>query len=175
MKQKTVFIAGLIGLLFGVLFSGTLGLNFFPEDEPTNIVDDQMNNVDDEQESMLKKDEAAFKLAYDLTDSIYKPITGDTAYNKIMDDETFILYAGRDTCPYCQQYVPVLQEAAENKNITMIYHIDTTDTLNTTFVSNENVAATPTTFIYKDGLLVATIIGYKTLADTEMIIDNALS
>lgn len=168
MNQKTVFLAGFIGLLFGFLFSGTLGIDFFSEEEP--------NNIDDKQEAgELKKDEEDFRLAYDLTESIYVPITGDEAYDKQTDGDTFILYAGRDTCPYCQQFVPVLQEAAQNLEIDMIYHVDTIDDLNEEFVNNERVFTTPTTFIFKDGVLVDTIVGYMTLEDTEMLLTAGLN
>lgn len=172
MKQKTVLIAGLIGLVFGVLFSGTLGLDFFGED-PVNENSDDTSQVLDP--SGLKKDEAAFREAYNLDTSIYEPITGDMAYQMIENNESFILYAGRDTCPYCQQFVPVLMEAAENQNVKTIYHIDTTDKLNADFKEDKNINATPTTFIYEDGVLVATIIGYKNLQDTEAILVDNLS
>lgn len=169
MNQKTVFIAGFIGLVFGFLFSGTLGISFFEKDDPIN------DDYNQQQGDTLKKDEEAFKVAYNLTESIYVPITGTEAYNKIDNSETFILYAGRDTCPYCQQYVPVLMTAAENLDISVIYHVDTIDPLNDMFVTDENVYLTPTTFIYKDGVLVETIIGYQTQTQTETLINDALN
>lgn len=171
MTQKIVFIAGFIGLVFGFLFSATLGVDFFPSEEPNNDITDET----DTESSGLEKDAEGFKTAYNLTESIYLPITGTQAYAKIEADDTFILYAGRDTCPYCQQFVPVLMQAAENLDIDMIYHVDTTDTLNRTFVDNENARITPTTFIYVDGTLVETIVGYNNLTDTQQLLSDALS
>ena len=165
MKQRTVLIAGLIGLVFGFLLTATLGISFFPDDtyeEPNN----QQNNDD----TMLDKDAAAFEAAYNLTDSIYEPITGDMAQEKIDNDETFILYVGFSACPYCQQYVPVLMSAAKNQNVDMIYHVDTKDDLNRDFVNDLNLSQTPTTYIYKDGVLVETINGYLSLSNTEQVI-----
>jgi predicted bacteriocin transport accessory protein len=163
MKQKTVLIAGLIGLVFGFLFAGTLGIDFFGNKEYSG---DNGN---------LKKDAAAFATAYGLTNSVFEPITGDEVYDMIEAGETFVVYAGRDTCPYCQQYVPVLQDAAENLDLDVVYHVDTLDTLNKDFVDDENVNVTPTTYIYKDGVLVATIVGYKNLTDTQTTLDNSLN
>ena len=165
MNQKTVLIAGFIGLIFGFLFAGTLGIDFFN----TNDVE---NN---EEREALVKDEEGFRIAYNLTESIYIPIYGDDYYDKIDNDETFILYIGRDTCPYCQQFVPNLMEAALNQDIMDIYHVDTVDPSNEDFVNDEAGNYTPTTFIVKDGVVVEIIIGYKTTAEVEAIILDKLS
>lgn len=168
MKQQTVMIAALIGLIFGFLFAGTLGIDFFGSDD-TN------NNDDIVTESGLKKDEAAFKTAYNLNESIYVPITSDAYQEKLDNDETFILYLGRDTCPYCQQYVPELMVAAENRGLTEIYHIDTIDPLNKTFIDDNGINLTPTTYIVKDGVVVQTVIGFKTTEAMEQILIDTLS
>ena len=168
MNQRAVFIAGFIGLLFGFLLTATLGFSFF-EDEPNT------NNNDNNPTSELKKDEESFRVAYNLTDSIYIPISGDDVYDMITLEDTFIVYAGRDTCPYCQAYVPVLMDAAESLGIDTIYHIDTTDPLNTDYIADVGVPQTPTTFIYVDGVLVETIHGYETEQDTIGILDMYLT
>lgn len=173
MKQKTVIIAAVIGLVFGILFSGTLGLNFFGSDDNSGPDDntDQTENT----EPSLKKDEEGFRVAYNLTESIFIPIEGDTVADKLANGDSFILYMGRHTCPYCQQYVPNLQQAALNQGLTMIYHVDTIDELNEDYITAEGVNVTPTTYIVKDGVVVEVIIGFKTTAETEqLIIDNLL-
>lgn len=166
MKQRTVLIAGLVGLLFGFLFAGTLGVDFFG-------TDNEMNDTNDR--AALKKDEEGFKDAYNLSTSIYLPIYGSDVYEKLSDGETFVLYIGRDTCPYCQQLVPNLQEAALNQNITEIYHVDTIDSVNSVFVSDENINATPTTYLVKDGVVVQTVIGYKSTEAMEQLLIDYLS
>ena len=173
MNQKTVLIAGLIGLIFGLLFAGTLGLDFFGTNDMENNQENTENMDDDEK--TLKKDAEAFRLAYNLTDSIYMPILGEDANQMIEDGGTFILYIGRDTCPYCQQYVPVLQTAAENVGYTTIYHVDSIDPLNSDFVDDEGVVITPTTYLIKDGVVVETIIDFQTREATEQLITDNLS
>ena len=164
MKQKAVLISGFIGLLFGFLFAGTLGIDFFGTDE-----------IDNTPKTALKKDAEGFRVAYNLETSIYLPIYGDDVYDKLENGDTFILYIGRDTCPYCQQFVPNLMEAAMNQDITEIFHVDTIDSSNSDFVDNEGVNATPTTYIVKDGVIVETIVGYKTTEATELILIEKLS
>jgi predicted bacteriocin transport accessory protein len=165
MKQKTVLISGIIGLVFGFLFSGTLGISFFD----SNDIDNQ------ESRTALKKDEEGFRLAYNLEESIYVPIYGDDYYEKLENKETFILYIGRDTCPYCQQHVPNLMEAAIKMDINSIFHVDTIDPNNKMFVDEEVVRSTPTTYIVKDGVVVETIIGYRSASDLEDILNEILS
>lgn len=169
MKQKTVFIAGIIGLAFGFLFAGTLGISFFGSDDSDN------NNNDSESRTALVKDAEAFRVAYNLDESIYMPIYGDDVAEKLENKETFILYIGRDTCPYCQQFVPNLMDAAVNQNITEIYHVDTIDSSNTAFLTKENISSTPTTYFIKDGVVVQVVIGFKTTEATEQIIIDTLS
>ncbi|MER2226421.1 MAG: thioredoxin [Carnobacterium sp.] len=40
------------------------------------------------------------------------------------DNDKFLLYIGRKTCPYCQIFAPKLHTAAEKENI-KIYYLDT--------------------------------------------------
>ena len=66
-------------------------------------------------------------------------------------------------------------EAALNQNLTEIYHIDTIDPSNTSYINDENVNATPTTYFVKDGVIVEIVVGYKTTADIEQILIASLS
>lgn len=165
MKNKTVFISGFIGLLFGFLFAGTLGISFFDDNNDSD-------NPNSELQSGLLKDEESFRLAYNLEESIYVPIYGDDVGEMIGNGDTFILYVGRDTCPYCQQLVPVLQEVAQSKNIDTIYHVDTLDPSNTAFLSRENITSTPITFIIKDGVVLTSVLGYRTSEDLNTILTD---
>lgn len=166
MKNKTVLMALLVGLLFGFLFSGTLGVDFFgSNDGPDNT----------EERDELKKDEEAFRVAYGLTESIYVPVYGDDVYDRMEASESFVVYVGRDTCPYCQQFVPNLMEAAENLDIDMIYHVDSVDDENESFIVDGGYNYTPTTLIIKDGVIVEVVIGYKTTAEIQTLLDDSLS
>jgi predicted bacteriocin transport accessory protein len=166
MKNKTVLAALLVGLLFGFLFSGTLGIDFFGSNDDMN---------DNEVRDDLKKDEEGFRLAYNLTDSIYVPIYGDDVYDKMEDSESFVVYVGRDTCPYCQQFVPNLMEAAENLDMEMIYHVDSVDDENEMFITDGGYNYTPTTLIVKDGVIVEVVIGYKTTSEIQQLLEDSLS
>lgn len=49
---------------------------------------------------------------------------------KIQDQESFYLYTGRESCPYCQEFAPKLTKAVDKTKITVYYldseHIDKT-------------------------------------------------
>lgn len=49
---------------------------------------------------------------------------------KIQHQESFYLYTGRESCPYCQEFAPKLAKAVDKTDITMYYldseHIDKT-------------------------------------------------
>lgn len=80
MNQKTALISLVIGLVFGFLISGTIGVDFFGKE------DGQNNTVVEE----LNKDEEAFRVAYNLSTSIYVPIYGSDVSERIDNDETFV-------------------------------------------------------------------------------------
>lgn len=49
---------------------------------------------------------------------------------KIQHQESFYLYTGRESCPYCQEFAPKLAKAVDKTKITVYYldseHIDKT-------------------------------------------------
>lgn len=161
MTQKTVFIAGFIGLLFGILFSGTLGLDFFGTNEPDN---NNYNNGTTLEEQFEDK--------YNIENSIYVVLSGEEAYEKMENGDSFVLYIGRDTCPYCQQHVPNLMEAAQNHGLTELYHVNTIDSNNRDFVQTEGISVTPTTYFIVDGVVAETLYGFRTTEELETILLN---
>ncbi|HHT7828260.1 TPA: hypothetical protein ACT2H6_000517 [Streptococcus suis] len=53
----------------------------------------------------------------------YQAISIDEVEQKVQDEEEFILYIGRETCPYCRDFAPKLTEAVERSRAT-IYYLD---------------------------------------------------
>ena len=167
MKHSTVLISGLIGLLFGVLFSGSIGLDFFKEED---------NNTNNSiTRTSLNLDEDGFKVAYGLgSNSIYIPIYGDDVYDMIDRNESFILYIGRDTCPYCQQLVPALLESALEHGYEEIYHVDILDSNNQIFVQEQNVNSVPLTIVFKNGVSEEVFLGYRSKTDIDAILGSII-
>lgn len=66
-------------------------------------------------------------------------------------------------------------EAANNLNISEILHVDSVDPSNEAFIEAENINYTPTTFIVKNGVVVQTVVGFKTTAEIEQILDDSLN
>lgn len=53
----------------------------------------------------------------------YQKISMDQLEEKVEAQEDFLLYIGRETCPYCQTFVPKLTEAVEETHVT-VYYVD---------------------------------------------------
>lgn len=66
-----------------------------------------------------------FSKLYEGVDSsnVYKRINAEDAVN-MLKEGTGILYIGYNTCPWCKQIVPVLNDAAKEKDINSVYYIE---------------------------------------------------
>ncbi|WP_238138663.1 thioredoxin, partial [Streptococcus suis] len=74
---------------------------------------------------------------------------------KIQNEEEFILYIGRETCPYCRDFVPKLTEAVEQSHAT-IYYLDSESDPNgkiQQFRQSQGLATVPSLTYYKSGKL----------------------
>ena len=101
-------------------------------------------------------------------------------YKKLVEDkEAFILIIERAGCGYCQMYMPIVEEVAKEKKISILY-IDT-DTLNTdemNELSNKNSYlkknnwGTPTTLFMLGDRVLDSIGGYVEKATFESFIDG---
>ena len=67
---------------------------------------------------------------YQIAINRLQKISLEAVEQKIQHQESFYLYTGRESCPYCQEFTPKLAKAVDKTNITMYYldseHIDKT-------------------------------------------------
>lgn len=67
---------------------------------------------------------------YQIAVNRLQNISLETVEQKIQDQESFYLYTGRKSCPYCQEFAPKLAKAVDKTKITVYYldseHIDKT-------------------------------------------------
>ena len=74
--------------------------------------------------------------------------------DKIAKKEDFILYIGRETCPECVNFVPLLSETAREGNVTVLY-LDSTNTDKSRdikeFRDKYSITYVPSLLIHKDG------------------------
>lgn len=56
----------------------------------------------------------------------YTLVKDEADYQAVMAEDTAYLYFGRDNCPYCQEFQPLLDEAITETG-TEVYHYDTDD------------------------------------------------
>lgn len=120
MKKSNIIIP----IVFFVLLI-FVGLIYFNENGITkNIEDDQVSttevNLEKVQESNLLKE-------YKENTHNFNKLSAKEVEEKIESNESFFLYFGRGTCPYCRDFVPKLAKESEEKNINISY-LDTENT-----------------------------------------------
>lgn len=57
-------------------------------------------------------------------DSAYAEITSEADYQEVLAQDEAYLYFGRDSCPYCRAFEPLLKQAMADTGAT-VYHYDT--------------------------------------------------
>lgn len=76
--------------------------------------------------------------------------------NKVKINQNFILYIGRETCPDCRVFAPILSKVAKDNDLKVLY-LDSTDTEKTKnlkdFRDKYNILYLPSLLISKDGNL----------------------
>lgn len=162
MKNKSLIISGIVGLIIGFFFAGIIGFdisNAFKGNEDVTV------------EGSIDKQK--FGELYDLdSNHIYQPIYGPRVYELAEDKESFILYIGRSTCPYCQKVVPELMNAATNNDFDVIYHVDILDENNSLFVQQQQINAVPLVVFFKDGVAQNALPGYVQQSEIETMLSN---
>ena len=67
---------------------------------------------------------------YQIAVNRLQKISLEAVEQKIQHKESFYLYTGRESCPYCQEFAPKLAKAVDETKITVYYldseHIDKT-------------------------------------------------
>lgn len=68
---------------------------------------------------------------YQIAVNRLQKISLEAVEQKIQQQETFYLYTGRESCPYCQEFAPKLARAVDKTKTTVYYldseHIDKTN------------------------------------------------
>lgn len=64
---------------------------------------------------------------YEVVVQDFAQIKAEEVTAKINNGDSFFLYTGRGTCPWCRKFVPVLNEVAKEQNI-VIYYLDSENT-----------------------------------------------
>lgn len=104
-------------ILLLLMFIATACDNTFEADESSE------RSGDSEEVSLNLNSEADY---LDLVED-FEEVNIENTTKKIEDNESFYLYVGRATCPYCRIFVPKLHSAAEN-NLSVINYLDVENT-----------------------------------------------
>ncbi len=132
-------------------------------------------------------------ITYDYDVSKFNEISASDIA-KVSKDKTILLYIGRETCGYCVQYVPVLQEVQDKYGKYTTYYLDiakiydysrgvkldekaeeimlnlkTSDSQKDVM---QNFGSTPMTLVIKNGKIVDSIIGYVDAGTLDALVTN---
>ena len=153
MNQKGVTIIELLAVIVIVVGNAMFSLfNFKVLDENNNIVQTQPEQND----------------KYDI--SMFDVINASKVIDLYKSNEIQVIYIGRETCGYCVQFLPVLQQAQKDYGYKTKYLDITTVTEDgqkailekdndEQFLAN-SFGSTPMVILVKDGKLVDGWIGY---------------
>lgn len=126
--------------------------------------------IDENSTKGAKKEESEQTVEYDI--SQFEVINADQFVEAYKGSETKVIYIGRETCGYCQAFIPALQQAQADYGYKTLYldieNVPTSDiskitSLNTWF--NDYYGTTPLVVVVKDGAIVGEgWIGYADYA-----------
>ena len=138
------------GIIIGTVFGLIIGLSiaYFINKEPSAVEYIEILNAE------------TFAKAYDIDSHIFELTSGDQIYEKMDKGESFILFIGRQTCPYCQETVPELNESAVLFGYDEIYYIDSSQNDNKQFLEEQGIEAVPFTAFVVDGNPVDHVPGF---------------
>lgn len=85
--------------------------------------------------------------------STYQSISLSEVEKKIQQEEDFLLYVGRPTCPHCRAFAPRLEEAIQTTQVNVYYlNTDEEDAENIqNFASSASIQTVPHLAYYKEG------------------------
>jgi thiol-disulfide isomerase/thioredoxin len=149
-KRKVLGIALIVAIFLGLV--ATVVYVFTELKEETDINIQQIENTDakkfkSEYES-LNDQEVKEGLKYrsvniDENNPI-KYATASDIVNKIDNKESFLVYFGFDSCPWCRSIIESMLESAKNNNISTIYYVDV-KSIRDVYTLNEKHEAVRTT------------------------------
>ena len=151
MNKKKVLGIALIFVIFKGLVT-TIVYIFTELKEETDINIQQIENTDakkfkSEYESLngqeVKEGVNYRTLTIDENNPI-KYATASDIVNKIDNKESFIVYFGFDTCPWCRSIIESMMESAKTNNVSTIYYVDVKN-IRDVYTLNEKNEAVRTT------------------------------
>lgn len=94
------------------------------------------------------------KTPYQKAVANFETVSVEEIEEKLEKGEDFVLYIGRETCPGCVEFVPVLEEVVKTNKLNVLY-LDSTDTENKpdvqSFRNKYEIEFVPSIFIYENG------------------------
>lgn len=95
---------------------------------------------------------------------------------RLDNSESLVVVIGQSNCSACIQYKPVLEEILKNYTVNLTYVemdkdvIEDVKALIDKYLLEAN--ATPTTYLFKDGKLINTFVGYFDYRETKNMLET---
>lgn len=90
-------------------------------------------------------------------------VSAKQVHQQLDKQETLVVVIGQSTCSACMQYRPVLKEILANYKVDMAYvELDKDKAKDVTDLVEahlKDARSTPTTYVFKDGVLVSQFVG----------------
>jgi len=153
--KKTILIISILGVF---LLSGYYLLDQYLTNSPSDV------NITDSSD--------AFSVSYNIDNKLFVPTSADEVYLKMGQGDSFILFVGRETCPYCQQVVPELHESVLDSDYDSILYIDSQNEANRQFMLEQDFEGVPVTIFIESGQVVSFIPGYVDKAYFDSVINT---
>lgn len=98
---------------------------------------------------------------YNINNEYFVISTGDEVLRKIDNDETFVVFVGRETWPFCQKTLPELHDAVGNSDIDTVYYVHSRESENGDYLDEINHFSDPHIVFYKNGEVHLEQLGFE--------------
>lgn len=95
----------------------------------------------------------------------FHPISADEAQATIASGKDFVLFVGRETCPYCQRFAPKLAKVSQEHDISVA------------FLDSQNVVDQSAIQVFRDNYGIKTVPGLLVAKEgkVRVVCDSSLS
>ena len=134
------------------------------ENENLDKVDNSTNNFNNDSDSMTEEIDTSYLIE----------ISALQFQNMVNSSDTYLFFVGRDTCPACRNFKPVITKFASDKKL-KIYYVNSTNFSTDDWNIIDQIAQIeyiPTLIISKDGSVLYNEHGSKSYENLEKIVEQ---
>lgn len=111
-------------------------------------------------QTMITEEKEKVSKSYDEVANEFNEVTSKKMRLFEQEEETFFVYTGRESCPFCQMFAPKLYEASLLNNNIAINYLNSDNKKDTgidDYLSEHNIEYVPSLNYFKNGTLEETL------------------